>query len=212
MPVDWSKYPDDWHDTANRIKADAGWKCQICGKQCRRPKEPFDTHKRTLTVAHINHVEHDCRDENLVAACPACHLAYDGERKKLQRLALKRMHSAERMELFDDENVDAPNPFVEIMEAIERSAFDLSPCRGCGLPVVCIPDGLPFCELCESDDDDHPDGCNCHGCGECAVCKSVARETAAARARAMGERKRREHFARLMGGDDMLHTEVAEHG
>ena len=152
MPVDWSKYPADWHETANRIKADAGWKCQICGKQCRRPDEPFDTHRRTLTVAHINHVELDCRDENLVAACPKCHLAYDGERKKLQRLAIQRMNQADRMELFDVENQDLPNPFVELMEAIERSGFDVSPCRGCGEPIVCLPDGLPFCCSCVVDD------------------------------------------------------------
>lgn len=32
--------------------------------------------------------------------------------------------------------------------AIECSGYDLSMCKGCGKPVVCIPDGLPFCEGC----------------------------------------------------------------
>ena len=47
--------------------------------QCRRPNEPFDTHKRTLTVAHLNHTPEDCRPENLRAWCSACHLRYDAK-------------------------------------------------------------------------------------------------------------------------------------
>ena len=77
MPVDWSKYPDNWPVIARAIKEEADWQCEMCGKQCRRPDEPFDTHRRTLTVAHCNHVESDCRPENLVAACAPCHLRYD---------------------------------------------------------------------------------------------------------------------------------------
>lgn len=38
---------------------------------------------------------------------------------------------------------------VDALESsITRSGFDIAPCKGCGLPVVCIPDGLPFCEEC----------------------------------------------------------------
>lgn len=64
MPVDWSKYPDDWQEIATNVKNATGWKCQKCGKQCRFPGEEFDTHKRTLTVAHINHIEMDFRPES----------------------------------------------------------------------------------------------------------------------------------------------------
>lgn len=77
MPYDKSKYPPDWDCIAFRVKEAADWKCQICGKQCRRPEEQFDTHRRTLTVMHLNHDPMDTRPENLLAACPACHLAYD---------------------------------------------------------------------------------------------------------------------------------------
>lgn len=96
MPVDWSKYPDDWKPMVKAIKQAVDWKCQVCGKQCRRPGEPFDTHQRTLTVAHINHVESDCRQENLVAACAPCHLKYDAERKRWQRLATHRIKRNEQ--------------------------------------------------------------------------------------------------------------------
>lgn len=101
MPVDWSKYPDDWKEIATEVKEAAGWKCQKCTRQCRRPGEPFDTHRRTLTVAHINHCEGDCRPENLAALCPACHFEYDAPRKAMQRLARARIAETERLALFD---------------------------------------------------------------------------------------------------------------
>ena len=54
-------------------------KCEVCGKQCRKPGEEFDTHKRTLTVAHLNHTPEDVRPENLKAMCAPCHLRYDAQ-------------------------------------------------------------------------------------------------------------------------------------
>lgn len=100
MPMDRTKYPNNWDEIANTVKDQAGWKCEQCGLQCRFPGEQFDTHKRTLTVAHINHVEMDCRPENLVALCPRCHLAYDQTRKVMQRLAKKRIKSVAESTLF----------------------------------------------------------------------------------------------------------------
>jgi hypothetical protein len=32
--------------------------------------------------------------------------------------------------------------------AITRSGMDLSPCKGCGQLVVCVPDGLACCKPC----------------------------------------------------------------
>ena len=52
---------------------------ECCGKQCRKPGEPFDTHRRTLTVAHLNHTPEDVRPENLKAMCAPCHLKYDAK-------------------------------------------------------------------------------------------------------------------------------------
>ncbi len=77
MPVDWKLYPPNWKAIALQVKDGSGWKCQDCGKQCRRPGERFDTHQRTLTVAHLNHDPSDCREENLKALCAPCHLRYD---------------------------------------------------------------------------------------------------------------------------------------
>ena len=100
MPVEWSKYPDNWKEIATEIKEATDWKCQVCGKQCYRPDESVEHTQNVLTVAHINHVESDCRPENLVAACSVCHLAYDAERKRWQRLAAKRIASEARNVLF----------------------------------------------------------------------------------------------------------------
>ena len=80
MPMDRSKYPPNWDEIATAVKDACGWKCEGCRKQCRRPGEKFDTHKRTLTVAHINHVESDCRPENLAGLCAPCHVVRSTQR------------------------------------------------------------------------------------------------------------------------------------
>ena len=79
MPVDWSKYPPNWKEIADAVKAEADYQCELCGKQCRRHGEQFDTHRRTATVMHCNHDESDCRPENLACACAPCHLRYDAK-------------------------------------------------------------------------------------------------------------------------------------
>lgn len=79
MPMERERYQDDWDQIAYHIKQDAKWKCEVCGKQCRLPGEPFDTHKRTLTVAHMNYMPEDVRPENLKAMCAPCHLRYDAK-------------------------------------------------------------------------------------------------------------------------------------
>lgn len=79
MPMDKKLYPIHWKTIANEVKRKAEWKCQMCGKQCRKPGEPFDTHRRTLTVAHLNHKPEDVRPKNLMAMCAPCHLRYDAK-------------------------------------------------------------------------------------------------------------------------------------
>ena len=77
MPMQRELYPPDWEEIAFTKKESAGWKCEVCGKQCRKPGEPFDTHKNTLTVSHQDHNPANCSDENLRAMCAPCHLRYD---------------------------------------------------------------------------------------------------------------------------------------
>lgn len=35
-----------------------------------------------------------------------------------------------------------------LTDALDESGLDLSPCRMCGMPVACVPDGLPMCKKC----------------------------------------------------------------
>lgn len=77
MPMQRELYPDNWEEIAFSVKESVDWKCEGCGKQCRRPDEPFDTHKRTLTVSHQDHNPANCDRSNLKALCAPCHLRYD---------------------------------------------------------------------------------------------------------------------------------------
>lgn len=96
MPMEIERYPVNWKQIAYKVKDAADWKCEICGKQCRRPGEPFDTHKRTLTVAHLNHAPEDCRSENLKAMCAPCHLKYDAAHHAETRRKKKAIANGEK--------------------------------------------------------------------------------------------------------------------
>lgn len=88
MPMQKERYPTNWRTIAQAVKESADWQCKDCGMQCRRPGEPFDTHRRTMSVHHIGatkddgspgdiHDKMDVRPVNLIALCSACHLARD---------------------------------------------------------------------------------------------------------------------------------------
>ena len=79
MPMDKKRYPANWKQIAAAVKEAAGWRCQQCGKQCRRPGEKLDTHQRTLTVHHIDHQPENCEPANLIALCAPCHLRADAQ-------------------------------------------------------------------------------------------------------------------------------------
>lgn len=101
MPMERERYPKDWEQIAFALKEEAGWRCEECGKQCRRPGEPFVSHRYTLTVAHLNHTPEDCRRENLRCLCAPCHLKYDKE----HHAETRRRHRRERQTAIDLEAV-----------------------------------------------------------------------------------------------------------
>lgn len=76
MPMQRELYPADWEAIALRKKESVSWKCEGCGLQCRKPGEPFDTQKRTLTVHHP-HFDKGNPDAALEALCVGCHLRAD---------------------------------------------------------------------------------------------------------------------------------------
>ena len=99
MPMRRELYPDDWEEIARGVQDEADWRCEECGAQCRRPGEPFDTHRRTLPVSHQNHDPADCRRENLKALCAPCHLRYDATHHAATRAAKAVLPNQERMEI-----------------------------------------------------------------------------------------------------------------
>jgi hypothetical protein len=86
-----SRYPKDWKQISLRIRERSGGRCECegeCGlhhgrRCCELNGQPatFARGNIILTVAHLNHDEADCRDENLKAMCQRCHLRYDAPRK-----------------------------------------------------------------------------------------------------------------------------------
>ncbi len=81
------RYPKDWPTWKKKIRARSGGRCECTG-ECglhvfdRCPEmngKPGKNMTGTvwLQAAHLNHVEKDCRDDNLKDFCQRCHLRYD---------------------------------------------------------------------------------------------------------------------------------------
>lgn len=62
----------------------------------------------------------------------------DGFKESIKR-------DAEEMKKLRDENANIQTGFYQM---IERSGFDISPCRNCGESLVCVPEGLALCKTC----------------------------------------------------------------
>ncbi len=90
MPIDYSKYCNDWKLRSKFIRFyRAKNRCEVCGAENYKT-HPVTGSKVVLTVAHLNHDINDNRFLNLMAMCQKCHLQYDSEqhaktrRKRLQ--------------------------------------------------------------------------------------------------------------------------------
>ena len=88
-------YPHNWKSISRGIRARAMDRCECMGEcglhhehRCEeRNGQPAKWAKGRviLTVAHLNHIPADCRDENLKALCQRCHLRYDQKHRKEMR-------------------------------------------------------------------------------------------------------------------------------
>jgi len=67
-----------------------------CLAENRRP-HPVTDSTVVLTVAHLNHTPEDCADDNLLALCNRCHLAYDADHHAETRAATRRAVLAAQM-------------------------------------------------------------------------------------------------------------------
>lgn len=113
------KYPPDWEEISLAVRRASNWSCQCCGKPCRRSGESVEEFlvrlaelpaaevrrhpiRWCLTVAHLNHIESDCRSENLAAMCAPCHLRYDAEHHAQSRVKnrTQQLEAAGQLRLF----------------------------------------------------------------------------------------------------------------
>lgn len=78
MPVDWSKYPENWKDIRNQILQRAQERCEFCGA-VNYEQHPITGSKVVLTIAHLDHDATNNSPENLKSLCQKCHLTYDAK-------------------------------------------------------------------------------------------------------------------------------------
>ncbi len=96
-PENRARYPKDWRNISLRIRFDrAEGRCE-CDGRCGHEHEggrcaalhgklhPVTGSRVALTVMHLDHVPEHCADENLLAGCQRCHLAYDAEHHAANR-------------------------------------------------------------------------------------------------------------------------------
>ena len=87
MPMDRSRYPDDWEVISRRIRfGRAKGRCEFCGA-VHGELHPDTGSVVVLTVAHLDHDTTNNDDSNLAALCQRCHLRHDA--------ALHAQHAAE---------------------------------------------------------------------------------------------------------------------
>jgi hypothetical protein len=67
-----TKYPDNWHDIAEKRKKACGYKCERCD-HIHEPKTGY-----CLTVHHLDGDKSNNEDWNLAVLCQRCHLYVQG--------------------------------------------------------------------------------------------------------------------------------------
>jgi len=98
-PENRDRYPEDWPQIAEGLKAGrAGWRCECdgrCGRghvgRCpeRHAKRSVLTRSErliVLTTAHLDHTPENCDPDNLLVMCAGCHLFYDRDHHDQSRV------------------------------------------------------------------------------------------------------------------------------
>ena len=90
-PENKALYGKGWPAFAEKLKENAGWKCQQCGAAHRTLYRRKDGNyaRVILTVAHLDHNPRNNRGNNLRVLCQRCHLAHD-QQHHLEQSALTR--------------------------------------------------------------------------------------------------------------------------
>lgn len=105
-PENKSRYPKDWKQIADSIRARADNKCEGSPMfpDCRAENgkaHPVTGSKVVLTVAHLDHTPENCEPDNLKAMCQRCHLNYD-KHHHAQTAYATRKQKANTIDIFAD--------------------------------------------------------------------------------------------------------------
>lgn len=88
MPIDYRRYPADWHALSRHLRfGRAGGRCEWCGAEHGK-LHPVTGRRVVLSCAHLGLSKpdgtpgdksdvHDCRPENIAVLCQRCHLNFD---------------------------------------------------------------------------------------------------------------------------------------
>lgn len=120
-----NRYPKNWKKISKKIIERSGGQCEfiIYGKRCEAKQyqpHPITKSKVVLTVAHLNHIPEDCRDNNLKAGCQRCHNRYDAKNrakgiKERKILKIKKEHK--NLWNFKTKDVNADIDYVPSKDA-----------------------------------------------------------------------------------------------
>lgn len=98
-PENKKRYPKNWKEIRAHILERAGHRCEgspgfypDCRVKNYEP-HPVTGSKVVLTIGHLNHTPEDCEDDNLMAWCQRCHLAYDQEHHSFNAAQTRRNKS-----------------------------------------------------------------------------------------------------------------------
>lgn len=119
-PSEKSRYPKNWKEISDRIRARAGGRCE-CEGECdldhydRGENRCREVHGATagwnlkklvkvvLTTAHLDHTPENCEDENLKAMCQLCHLRYDRHHHARTARATRESNKGPELPLNEEE-------------------------------------------------------------------------------------------------------------
>jgi len=111
-PENKKLYPPEWKAISKRIRQERANNVCECDGRCGTHYGPcgainYEPNPRTrsrvvLTVMHLDHDPTNCVDDNLMAGCQCCHLAYDAEhhRQTMLRTRLRAEQAAGQMPMF----------------------------------------------------------------------------------------------------------------
>ena len=83
MPMDITRYPDNWNDIARGVKEAAGWKCK--NPACGIGHMEDGTMGSCLTVHHPDRDPENEPDARKIALCARCHLREDAKLRRQER-------------------------------------------------------------------------------------------------------------------------------